>query len=811
MYMKDTALAKAGQSPIAFADDATPEPTTVLETFSQLFTGRQMAYGVSRGSVATTETKALTTEEYRHHLGGGGSDEAWSLGLNPLCEDGTVRFAALDLDAKGLEEAEVRQTLQQSEEQAFPLVWSQSRSGGLHGWLFLAEPLDASIVRKALTSMGLALGWKPLEAGKSKDRGDRFFEVFPKHDRLPREKAGNWIRLPWPGGERAERRRGVWLLEGTPSFSDWLSTAMQRRVDGTYVHDLLQGPPQRPGGRPSEAAPAEAAQFDEAASLPFSLPEAGVTLTDARRWLEQLSDDRCNDYESWVGVGMALHHQWGSSAEGAATLAMWDQWSQQSPKYGMGICEEKWRSFTTGGGRPEITIRSIRAWAAEDHAGDAIASANRLYALVQTQAKGVLHTPENGDVEFIPIAHWRDLLANQTIEVKDSKPVKLARAWLEHPERRTFRSVVFDPTQPALTAIPSPTGGLQDFNLWPGLSLTASELGSCELFLEHLRITVCRNDEAVYQWVLMWLAAIVQQPERLPGTALALRGAQGAGKSLVGEVMGLILGIRLYTKVSSPDELTGRFNPHHEGRLLMQVEEGFFAGDKGTVGRLKNMVTSPTVRIERKFMDSYELPNYVRLLITSNESWVVPAGDRERRFMVIDVSKDRANDRVYFGDLRRQMFENGGSARFLQYLQTEVVVNWDVIARPIGTAALRDQQLASMDPENRWLLDLLVDGELPGDHHGDGTTPAEGVYASFSTFMRERGAGRRVSKEALGRYLIEYGVTKKRRRMDGGREYAYFFPALAECRRAFVGRLAVAPDWGDVGEWQATNPLEVTA
>jgi hypothetical protein len=47
----------------------------------------------------------------------------------------------------------------------------------------------------------------------------------------------------------------------------------------------------------------------------------------------------------------------------------------------------------------------------------------------------------------------------------------------------------------------------------------------------------------------------------------------------VGEVMGEIVGASLYAKVSKPDELMGHFNAHQQGRLLVQVEEGFWAGD----------------------------------------------------------------------------------------------------------------------------------------------------------------------------------------------------------------------------------------
>jgi hypothetical protein len=277
MHTKDTPQVQAEQPPIPLIHDVSngpceerskldPHPDVRIAadpigTFFELFSGRVLAYGVSRGSLATTETKTLTSEEYRRHLENGGGDDSWSLGLNPLCEDNTVRFAALDLDGKDLPEDEVQRTLATCEEQAFPLVWTRSRSGGLHGWMFLAEPVAAEVVRRALTHTGMALGWRPRETGDSKAAGDRFFEVFPRHDWLPADGRGNWIRLPWPGGEQAERRRGVWSLEGEPSFVEWLTYAMQRRARADYICQLAEVATPLPSCGSAETASGEGAEM----------------------------------------------------------------------------------------------------------------------------------------------------------------------------------------------------------------------------------------------------------------------------------------------------------------------------------------------------------------------------------------------------------------------------------------------------------------------------------------------------------------------------------------------------------------------
>jgi len=80
-------------------------------------------------------------------------------------------------------------------------------------------------------------------------------------------------------------------------------------------------------------------------------------IADATRWLAMLSIDRCESYDSWLKVGMAL------SELGEVGLALWDNWSKSSEKYVVGACKSKWFTIAPGDG---ITLASLRHWAEED-------------------------------------------------------------------------------------------------------------------------------------------------------------------------------------------------------------------------------------------------------------------------------------------------------------------------------------------------------------------------------------------------------------------------------------------------------------
>lgn len=77
----------------------------------------------------------------------------------------------------------------------------------------------------------------------------------------------------------------------------------------------------------------------------------------ASRALSRISADRCDQYDTWVAVGMAL------SELGRTGFVLWDEWSKQSAKYNPTECSAKWPTFTPGDG---LTLASLDAWANED-------------------------------------------------------------------------------------------------------------------------------------------------------------------------------------------------------------------------------------------------------------------------------------------------------------------------------------------------------------------------------------------------------------------------------------------------------------
>jgi hypothetical protein len=399
-------------------------------------------------------------------------------------------------------------------------------------------------------------------------------------------------------------------------------------------------------------------------------------------------------------------------------------------------------------------------------------------------------------IKFLSLSAFEQWHGNRFVQ-RGKKRVPLAKHWLLHPQRRQYEGIVFAPGR----EVPG------HFNLWRGFAVHP-KLGDCERFLAHLFDNVCCGNKDLYSWVVGWFAQIFQHPEEKVGTSLVLRGKQGTGKTKVGEVIGSLLGDH-YALVSQPRYVTGRFNSHLVSCLLLHCDESFWAGDHAAEGKLKDLITGEDHFIEYKGKEPVRVRNFIRLFITGNPNWLVPAGFEERRFAVLDIGEQHIKDLAYFAAIDGEM-RGGGREALLHYLQHFDLRLVDLRSIP-KTAALLDQKIASMTPEQGWWVDLLRNATLPGDWDGVGQAPSELLYNSYITHAQKRAVNRRSIETTVGMFLRKavkglrghkgtYAIDSRRSNPHSKVGPIYIFPPLQECRKHFSDQLQADIPW-EPGEW----------
>jgi Family of unknown function (DUF5906)/CHC2 zinc finger len=382
------------------------------------------------------------------------------------------------------------------------------------------------------------------------------------------------------------------------------------------------------------------------------------------------------------------------------------------------------------------------------------------------------------------------------------KRVTWSKAWLTARDRRQYSGIEFSPPGDGGESMATP-GYL---NLWSGFAYTPAETPDpmrYKTFRDHLLNNVAGGDQAVFRWVFGFFAHIVQRPRERLGVALVLRGGQGAGKTIVGGIVGGLFP-QHYFLVDDPRYVTGQFNAHMATCLLLQADEAVWAGDKAAEGRLKGLITSTIQQIEAKGIDPIRLPNYVRLIMTSNEDWVVPAGKDERRFAVLDVDPRCAQDHAYFAEMTAEM-KNGGYEHLLGALLRFPLDSVDLRKIP-RTAALLEQKIRSLDSiESWWFARLCAGAPLRCLSEWKAKIPTNDLFEDYIAASEKIGIKRKQEETIFGTKLgrLVPSLKRARRRMtvdDGhglksARVHAALLPDLQTARAEFETVLQQAIDW----------------
>tara|TARA_B100000287_G_scaffold365834_1_gene360768 strand:+ start:32396 stop:33880 length:1485 start_codon:yes stop_codon:yes gene_type:complete len=189
--------------------------------FKELFMGLERAHGSydisgeradgKKQGIAKTVREDVTETKWEMHLAG-----QKGLGIIPINDDSCCRFGAIDVDQyDGLDLKKINEKLKTLN---LPLWPCQSKSGGVHMYLFTKEWVPADILQAKLRDMAAALGF-----GGS--------EIFPKQTQIlaDRGDVGQWINMPYFNTER-------WCNKLKPN--EFVEKALAARLSLSELQDL---------------------------------------------------------------------------------------------------------------------------------------------------------------------------------------------------------------------------------------------------------------------------------------------------------------------------------------------------------------------------------------------------------------------------------------------------------------------------------------------------------------------------------------------------------------------------------------------
>ncbi len=556
-----------------------------------------------------------------------------------------------------------------------------------------------------------------------------------------------------------------------------------------------------------------------------------------------------NEYETWMMVGMALHHQF-SFPEGGEDPAeylsrgfeMWNEWSSEVDNYaGSEDLRSRWRDFKVGRSNG-VTFRSVQARANEVRKENVTYSDvincnpkndvklidayrerereyfNKKYALVMIEGKAVIvYRETNANTGYIETKYTnaeslRQVYKNKKMPVttkgKNGEVIinwnSAFNDWLERYDRKTYKQAAMQPSAKIAASKNMPESG-DVYNLYIGAQFKSVK-GNCSQILNHIKNTWCSGDDELHQYVIKWLARLVLEPGKPGSVVLVLRSGQGTGKNIILDIVSEYFGSNAIM-LAKPEDLAG-FNDHLATSVFVFLNEATWGGNKQLDGSIKTTITDSMLMVERKFVPKFQTRNYTHVVVCTNSDWAIPVGIDDRRIVMIDVDEAKVDDFRYFDSLVAEI-ENGGKEAFIHHLMNEVDIStFDVRKLPNTESKTKlDHKIRSMTPIDSWWLEVLTDGGFNFKDSGrvrfeewtdHGSISKDLFHESYANHCRsERVESRNVVTKRINELLSLHKLQHTRPRKGGNRPWCFKLPSLSDARGAMEKKLKQHGPWQD--------------
>lgn len=237
----------------------------------------------------------------------------------------------------------------------------------------------------------------------------------------------------------------------------------------------------------------------------------------------------------------------------------------------------------------------------------------------------------------------------------------VVKGWLNTKRRQmiNIKNLVFDPTETV--------DEVTHVNMYDGFDVVPKD-GRCEKILELLK-HLCNNDEAMFVWVLKWIAYPLQHPGAKMATAIIMHGDEGSGKNLFWEkVVRQIYG--QYSWVIGDAELESPFNEWASRKLFLVCDEVVTRNElKQLKGRMKKMISGDELPINPKNLSVRYEANHMNFVFLSNELQPLALDKTDRRYLVLWTPPKR--EKEFYADVGREL-DDGGMEAFFHFLKYEV-------------------------------------------------------------------------------------------------------------------------------------------
>jgi len=303
------------------------------------------------------------------------------------------------------------------------------------------------------------------------------------------------------------------------------------------------------------------------------------------------------------------------------------------------------------------------------------------------------------------------LFNEDEVDFKKQAPKPFINKWLCDADMRTYMDQDWVPYNGVYKQ-----SDKRIFNLFTGYStVIASPLpDNHEKYVAPLLqvlLELCEGTPANLDFLLHYLAHIIQKPAEKLRYSIIFTGSQGTGKDTILVTMAKILGSHMVNSESNTENLCGKHATGLVKKLLVAFNESEARKSFEFEGIIKSLITEEKLTVNPKNMQPYDIHNRARLFVFSNKSNPIKfdGASQDRRFIGWKTT-DKYISQPKFWKQFYKMIQTPEFARSLyQHLNNIDLTNYDFSKERLNvlTETYRDMMRKQLPPVVEFMIEYV--------------------------------------------------------------------------------------------------------
>jgi hypothetical protein len=311
--------------------------------------------------------------------------------------------------------------------------------------------------------------------------------------------------------------------------------------------------------------------------------------------------------------------------------------------------------------------------------------------------------------------------------------------WIQSPEKSKTRQLVFRPFFKQNSDI------RKEFNQFMGYKFQYKDnfvvdMEKINFILEHIKTVLFNNKSELYNFYFQVLHNMFTNPSQKTGILVNFFGKPGIGKTIISELISLILTSENSVSVATKDRLVQKFNKLLENKILITVEECTSVGKEkhGFFDELKAKVTNKTIISEAKFGETQEVEDFSNYHFISNNPFNTKIEAHDRRVFCNEpnddyiLKKSEKENLEYFERLRDDKNSDNVQEHFFHWICR---FDKNIPLNRIPESESRKRQInLSADSVTKYICN-----KFPCMIRRDIKISSKELYQSYERYTRENG------------------------------------------------------------------------